>query len=199
MEAREQQIPRLSIEVDRLSNRLRTFEEREAALVAEAAAGAAALKEQRRRADALEKEQRRMTAQHEERMEEEKTMTRLALERLRNELTGSLEEQQKMKRTEEMAQRRCSKCRLSALSEDIVRLPPWTIWRLGARLRTLEHCLRRFKDRRDLSSSSWAPSYLRRVAHFPLFQPAGAARGEAAGQPGAAARLGRVAREVGGE
>ena len=129
-----------------------------------------------------------MTAQHEEQMEEEKTMTRLALERLRNELTGSLEEQQKMKRTEEMAQRRCSKCRLSALSEDIVRLPPWTIWRLGARLRTLEHCLR-----------SWAPSYLRRVAHFPLFQPAGAARGEAAGQPGAAARLGRVAREVGGE
>ena len=129
-----------------------------------------------------------MTAQHEEQMEEEKTMTRLALERLRNELTGSLEEQQKIKRTEEMAQRRCSKCRLSALSEDNVRLPPWTIWTLGARLRTLEHCLR-----------NWAPNYLRRVAHFPLFQPAGAARVEAAGQPGAAARLGRVARELGGE
>ena len=44
---------------------------------------------------------------------------RLALERLRNELSGSLEEQQKMKRTEEMAQHRCSKCRLSVLSEDI--------------------------------------------------------------------------------
>lgn len=138
VEAREQQTPRLSAEVDRLSNRLRAFEEREATLVAEAAAGAAALKEQARRADALEKEQRRMTAQHEEQMEEERTKTRLALERLRNELTGSLEEQQKMKRTEEMAQHRCSKRRLSVLSESIAPSATLDHLEFGARLRTLE-------------------------------------------------------------
>ena len=89
----------------RLSDRLRVVEEREAALAAEAALSSAALSEEHRRADAFKEEATRLRLAQDQQLEEAMLAQQLALERQRLELTGTLAEQQRLRRTEEMAQR----------------------------------------------------------------------------------------------
>ena len=102
VEERERQLPQLRTEVERLERRVRMAEERETALASEAAGDTVALAAATSRTEALERQLEKLKAESDATIAELEEEQRAALEQQRAMLSGTLEEQQKQRRMDEL-------------------------------------------------------------------------------------------------